>query len=361
VGVSDFDGEAAKRYMNPHIEAVQQRTLAEMRRQNEMSRLARGDVAMASKAYGGGRGEVLEGEAMRGEEANMYDFLARSNASAYENAQGQFERDRAAGLSAQGMNQGANLQADTTTAGFYDMLLGRNLDAGNRAREFGAAAANDVNARNAGFEQQTGLANQDLEGRFRLSDQEAENQQMEADAARRQESGRFNMDARNRSFGANADRRQDASRTNAGFRNEMAGANADRRLTASRDNAQIGQSMLDRMLRAGAQMGEIGDADSRFAGRDIMNLLQTGGAAREAENERLMADYEEFLRMQDAPMDRERDLMAILSGTPRDVRTTSTGSSKSSSKTGGGVMNSALGLAQLGLAGYSSGIFGGRR
>lgn len=269
----NFDGNAAQQYMSPYTTAVQQNTLQEMQRQNQMENAQLGDSAQAAKAYGGARHGVLEAETRKGQNINMRDYIDRSNADAFANAQQQFGADRAANMQAQQSNQGANLQAGTTNASLMDVLLGRNMDASNQSSQFNAAA-----------------------------------------------------------------------------RNEMANANANRGLQADSTNAGHQQSMLDRMLAAGGQMANIGAQSQDLQSQQIRDLASTGAVEQATQGDALTAAYNEFLRMQDAPMDRYRDLMGILSGAPRNVTTNGTSSGTSVTKQSGGLLNSLLGLGQMGLS-----------
>lgn len=227
VQAGDFGGAEADRYMSPFLGQVQARTLEAMGRQNMIDRQSLGDQAQASKAYGGTRHAVEAAEQGRAQNSNMLDFLARSNQAGYENAQQQFERDRAARMSAQGTN------------------------------------------------------------------------------------------------------------------------------------ASLDQADRDRLLTAGGQMGQIGQASAGLNSANIRDLLMTGGVAQDTENARLGADYDEFLRLQREPMDRYESLMGMLSGAPKNVTVNSSGSSTTKQKSG--LMNQLMAGAQLGLSAYSAGLFSDRR
>lgn len=231
-GVPDIQGgtfgnEQAAQYMNPYVQQVQQRTLMDMMSNNKRELDGLGDQAAAGKAFGGTRHAVLEAQTRKGQGENMLDFLAGSNASAYSDAQQQFERDRQARMAAEGMNN------------------------------------------------------------------------------------------------------------------------------------QNRQAILDRLLAAGGQMSNIGATRAGLQSQSIMDLLRTGGVEQETQRDQLGSAYNEFLRMQDAPMERYRDLASILSGVPRNVTTTSNGTA--TSKTSGGLMNTLLGVGQLGVAAYGAGMFSDRR
>lgn len=213
-----FDQAAAQKYMDPYLGEVQSRTLQEMGRQNQMARQDLGDSAAAGKAYGGTRHAVLEAEQAKGQNANMLDYLAKSNSDAYASAQGQFERDRAADMTAQGTNIAS--QGD-----FYS-----------------------------------------------------------------------------------------------------------------------------RLMQAAGQQAAIGGQDASLRSNNIMDLLRTGGAEQDTQASQQQAAYQEFLRMQDAPMERYRDLGAILAGTPRDVTTTASGTSTTQQKNGW--LSNLMGAAQIGAAAF---------
>jgi hypothetical protein len=221
VTAGNFDQAAAQQYMSPYTGEVQQRTLDEMRRQNTMQMGQQDDGFAASKAYGGTRQAVQDGELARGQNANMMDYLARSNADAYTNAQSQFGADRAASMQAQTQN-GQFTQAD-------------------RDRQLAAAGAANQTAQTAD------------------------------------------------------------------------GVNSD----------------------------------------NIMNLLKTGGVDQQTTGDQNQAAYQEFLRMQDAPMDRYRDLMSMLAGTPRNTTTNATSSGSSSQKSSPGLLNTLLAGGQMAASIYS--------
>jgi hypothetical protein len=208
-----FDQAAAQQYMNPYLSEVQGRTLEEMGRQNQMARQDLGDQTAAAKSFGGTRHAVLEAEQGKAQNANMLDYLASSNAAAYDSAANIFASDRAADMQAQ----------------------------------------------------QTNIASQ--------------------------------------------------------------------------------SDFYNRLMQGAGQASSIAGQDNALRSNQILDLLKTGGVEQETQNAALSADYNEFLRMQDAEMDRYSDLMAILSGTPRDVTTNTSGTSTTQQKTGW--LQTALGVGQI--------------
>lgn len=306
VGSANFTPEAAAQYMSPYQRQVQDATLGEMRRQGDIDRTNLQDSIQGAGAWGGTRQALAEQQLGRNQQQLRDNYIATSNEGAFNDAANRFQSDRASRMQADLANQGSNLQADTTSAGFLDQLLSRNQSAANTAGQFNAGQINTQRASDAGLRQQAGQSNQDVRSRFQLSDQAAENQ--------------------------------------------ARGANADRTFDASKTNASLRQSMLDRMLQGGSQMANIGGQASDMTGADIGRLAATGATEQATTAGQDAAKYNEFLRMQDAPMDRYRDLMAILSGTPRNVTTNGTSSGTQTTQQSAGLFNQLMGIAQLGAS-----------
>lgn len=264
----EFDGAAAAKYMSPYRGAVQDSVMDAMNRQREIDMLSVGDGAQGSKAFGGLRHAVLEGQTMEAADRNKQQYLAASEQAAYENAQQQFERDR-----------GARIGVDTTNAGFKAQGLDRKLSAA------GMDASMASNEANFAAQQNDSFLNRLLSG---------------------------------------------------------AGLEANIKDTAAKTNAGIEGTFLDRLLSGAGLSSSIGQTESGMRSNAITDLLRTGVVDRQAEQDGLSAGYNEFLRMQDAPMDRMRDLAAILSGTPRNVTSSGTSNSTTTQQTGGGLFNNLL-------------------
>ena len=105
--------------------------------------------------------------------------------------------------------------------------------------------------------------------------------------------------------------------------------------------------MLDRLLSAGGQFANIGNQQQGQTSQQINDLLRTGAVEQATAGDAQSADYQEFLRMQNAPMEQYQNLMAILSGTPRNVTTSGTSSGTNVSKQSGGLLNQLLGAGQI--------------
>ena len=110
VGTEDFSLAAAQRYMSPYQQAVtdiQQRGAIEAARQAQLG----GNLAAARQGtYGGARQALLQSQREAGLRTQLGDIQAQGLQSAYQQAQEQFQRDRAARQAAQQANLTGQLQ-----------------------------------------------------------------------------------------------------------------------------------------------------------------------------------------------------------------------------------------------------------
>lgn len=144
-----------------------------------------------------------------------------------------------------------------------------------------------------------------------------------------------------------------ADSNQAGYENAQNQFNTDtdRALTASTTNAGLTQSELDRKIAAGAAMGNLGQQASGVASDSVNNLLKTGTVAQQTQDAADQAKYQEALRVQDGTVNRDMDLMAILAGTPRNVTTNTSGTTKNTSNPGW--LSTALGVGGMAASAFS--------
>jgi len=153
-----FDQAAMQQYMSPFSEAVTDRAILEAQRQADIARSRAAMGSIGRGTFGGGREALLTGEADARTRALIADLRAQGQQAAFENAQQQFERDRAAGMRADeqtlaaererrqmeqaGGQFGAKLQADLGLGGLGTTLqtaqatsgLGRDAQIANLER-----------------------------------------------------------------------------------------------------------------------------------------------------------------------------------------------------------------------------------
>lgn len=106
-----FGQQQAQQYMSPYMNEVIERQKAAAVREFDEGRPSRESQAIRSGAFGGYRSAIQEGVAQRGLQNRMSDIEGMGRQQAFQNAQGQFERDRAASMQAQGMTEQQRLAA----------------------------------------------------------------------------------------------------------------------------------------------------------------------------------------------------------------------------------------------------------
>ncbi len=104
-----FDQAALDRYSSPYMQAVVDKAKEDAVRNYGMESTVRAGNAATAGAFGGSRAAVEEQLARNALQSNLTDIQVKGSQSAFENAQQQFERDRAARLQAATANQNAGL------------------------------------------------------------------------------------------------------------------------------------------------------------------------------------------------------------------------------------------------------------
>lgn len=214
-----IDTGVSTSYMSPYQRQVIDTQLQEARRAFDEQRQIRNAQAIRAGAFGGGRQAVAESIAERDLANQQQNIVAQGLQSAFENAQAQFERDRAAGMSAQARNQ----------------------EAANQAAQFGAANRQQAALANQANAQQFGLANlqallQTQQLGANLGQQAAlANQQAALEAAR------ANQQAGLQSQLANQAAQQEANRQNLAAALGVQELGANQQFTAAQARAQLGQ------------------------------------------------------------------------------------------------------------------------
>jgi hypothetical protein len=119
---SAFGAPAAAAYMSPYQTAVTDVAVREAERKAAMDKSAGALGAIGRGTFGGARQALLQAEQGRNAMQTVGDIRAKGQEAAYQNAQAQFERDRAAQmqaaqLSQQGQQYAAGLGKDIGLAG----------------------------------------------------------------------------------------------------------------------------------------------------------------------------------------------------------------------------------------------------
>jgi hypothetical protein len=107
-----FDSRQTQKYMSPYMNEVIKRQKAALSQDFNEGRGNRNTEAIRAGAFGGYRSAIQEGVAQRGLGERLSDVEATGRQQAFENAQAQFERDRAASMSAQAQTEAQRLAAE---------------------------------------------------------------------------------------------------------------------------------------------------------------------------------------------------------------------------------------------------------
>ena len=161
---AEFDAAAATKYMSPYQANVTELLKREARADAEMAKAKRGMGAIGRGTFGGGRQALVEGQANADTAALLNKIEAQGLQDAYKNAQEQFQRDRAAGMSAEEATLKANMD-----------LRAR----GQQGEQFGAGLQKDLGL--AGL--QAGLVGAGQMGDLTTADQQANLARLQAQAA----------------------------------------------------------------------------------------------------------------------------------------------------------------------------------
>jgi hypothetical protein len=110
VGVDMFDDAARDRYMSPYMDAVTEHAKQQAVRAAQEEAIYRDSEAAVAGAFGGSRAAVQQQMANNALLNRLTGLDVEGRQAAFENAQQQFERDRAARYGADVQNQGTALQ-----------------------------------------------------------------------------------------------------------------------------------------------------------------------------------------------------------------------------------------------------------
>jgi hypothetical protein len=264
-GPQQFGGQQAAQYMSPFIQQALEPQMREAITSARRGQVAQDLGSARQGTYGGSRQLLASMERERNLGQQMGDIQARGLQSAYENAQQQFERDRAAGMTTSAQNQQAALGVQSLGA-----------DIGSRM-----ALANLSN------EQQARVNNQALQ--FQA-------QGMNADNALR-----------------------------AALANQQSGLETQRMAEQSRQfGAQQGLAGLAQAGQMGQTLANIGSAQSQADQARFGQQTSTAAQQQALNQQYLDTDYQEFLRQRDYPLEQLQQYSSLLRGVPVTPNSTST-------------------------------------
>jgi hypothetical protein len=363
-GPQQFGQQQASEYMSPYMQNVVETQKREATRDARRGQIAQDLGSARQGTYGGSRQLLASLERERNLGTQLGDIQARGSQAAYENAQQQFERDRAAGLTTGQQNLDAALRQQQLGVQTGTQMALANLSneqqarVNNQAMNFQAQGMNAENALRAALANQgvdvtraqanlqsqlgtqelganigmqTSLANlaasqqanaQNLAARQETQGLNAQ-QAMQAMLANQQAgltTGQANLAASQQTQGLNAEQAMRAM-----LANQSAGLDAQRASEQSRQfGAQQGLSNLSLAAQTGQTLSNIGAAQQNT---DLQRLnAQAAAAGQQQALQQQMYDqrYADFLRQRDYPMEVLGNYSNLLRGLPMALNSATT-------------------------------------
>lgn len=349
-----FGGETAAEYMSPYMQSVVDVQKREAIRDAQKAQLAQNLAAARQGTYGGSRQLLAATERERALGQQLGDIQARGLESAFSQAQGQFERDRAARMSAQQANLQAALgvQQLGTTTGLQTAIA--NLNTEQQARVQSEAnrlqaqgMTQDAALRAALANQQAGLTvgQQNLAAQLGVQQLGTQTglQTALANLSSAQQANVQNLAAQLQTQGLNADQAMRAALANQqaalttgqqnlaaqlgvqqlgaqqGLEsqrlNQLAALEAQRMGEQSRQfGAGLGLQGAQAATQAAGVLGQLGTAQ-QAAGIDLAKAQEAFGAMGQAEKQRALdMAYQDFITQQQYPYKQLGFLSDILRG-----------------------------------------------
>ena len=285
-----FGGAEAQRYMDPYMQTVVGRQQDDAITQFQRQQAGRAAQAVQAGAFGGSRQAVQQGLAEEALGRQLGDIQATGSQRAFEQAQQQFERDRAAGMTTE--QQRAAEAARVQGIGVGEQARVQQAQAADLARTQG------ISVEEAARVQQAQAAEQ------------ARTQGIDVNEAARVQAARAAELARTQGIGVD-----EASRVQAATAAEQArvqGATADEAMRQREFQLQSMGFSAD-MAREVANLGE----RARAGDIQAAQLLEAQGLGEMARDQAgLDINYEDFLRQQNFPRQQLGFYSNILRGLP---------------------------------------------
>ena len=355
-GPQAFGLAQAQQYMSPFAEAVMEPQKREAIRSAKQSQILQDLGAARQGTYGGSR-QLLAGlERERNLGQQLGDIDARGRQAAYENAQQQFERDRAAGMTTGQQNLSAALQQQQlgVTTGLQSALANlsneQQANVNNQAMQFQAQGMSADNAMKAA------LANQGVDVARAQANQQAQMQAQQLGTQTGMQTALANLDAASQANvqnlaaqlqtqGLNADQAMRAALANQQAQLTTGQQNLSAALDTQRLGAQTGlaalqsnqqadlerQRMREQSRQFGAQQRLAGLGQAGQMGQTLTNIgsarsqadlarfgqqTQTAAQQQALQQQRYDMAYQDFLRQQGYPMEQLQQYSSLLRGVP---------------------------------------------
>jgi hypothetical protein len=359
-----FNQAQAEQYMSPYIRNVLDTQKREAIRDARQGQIVQDLGAARQGTYGGSRQLLASLEREKNLGQQMGDIRARGMQSAFENAQAQFERDRAAGMTTGQQNLEAALrqqQLGTQTglqAELANLSNEQQARVNNQAMQFQAQGMNQDQAMRAA------LANQGVDTTRAQANQQAALGVQQLGAQQGMQAALANLDAASQTNvqnlaaqlqtqGLNAEQAMRAALANqqagltvgqqnlqAALQTQQLGADTGLRAAlANQQQALEAQRLGEQSRQFGASQGLAGLQAAGQMGQTLGNLGQyqqqanlqrlqaqaaTAGEQRALEQQGLDMAYADFLRQRDFQQEMLGQYSNLLRGLPMQLNTTQT-------------------------------------
>jgi len=273
--VDAFGRPQAEQYMSPYMDAVTEAQKREATRQAAMQKAGRSAAAVRAGAFGGSRQAIQEGMAEEALQRQIGDIEAVGRQKAFENAQAQFERDRAASLASQQANVQSGLQAALANQQAGVTTGRENLGALLATQQLGTQTGLQAALANQQARQQAGLTQYGTTADI-LRGQSAQN--LQAALANQQAgltAGRENLAAR---LGTQQLAAQQALQTQ--LANQQAG------LTAEQGNVQSALATQQLATQAGLDAAKADKSGTLATWQMQLDMAKQASAEQEAARQR---------------------------------------------------------------------------
>ena len=363
-GPQAFGLAQAQQYMSPFLEQVLEPQLRSAVSDARRAQITQDLGAARQGTFGGSRQLLASMEREKDLSRQMGDIRARGMQSAFENAQQQFERDRAAGMTTGQQNLEAALRQQQlgTQTGLQSALANLSNEqqarVNNQAMQFQAQGMNQEQAMRAA------LANQGVDVTRLQANQQAQMQAQQLGTQTGAQLALANLDAASQANVQNLAAQLQTQGLNAEQAMRAALANQQAQLTTGQQNlsaalqtqqlgAQTGlealranqqtdlerQRMREQSRQFSAQQGLAGLAQAGQMGQTLTNIgsarsqadlarfgqqTQTAAQQQALNQQKLDMAYQDFLRERDYPLEMLQQYSGLLRGVPVQVGSTQT-------------------------------------
>jgi hypothetical protein len=331
-GPEMFGTEQAQRYMSPFIQQALEPQMREAVTSAQRAQLAQDLGAARQGTYGGSRQLLAATERERNLGQQLGDIQARGMESAFAQAQQQFERDRAAGMTTGQQNLQAALQQQQlgTQTGLQAALANLSNEqqarVNNQAMQFQAQGMNAENALRAA------LANQGVDVTRAQANQQAALGVQQLGTQTGLQAALANLDARSQANVQNLAAQlqtqglSSEQALRAALANQQASLEAQSLGEQSRQfGAGQGLAALGQAGQLGQTLGNLGQYQQQADLSRLQAQQQAAAMPRTLEQQQLDMQYQDFLRQRDYPMEQLGFLSSVIRGipfTPSSAQTT---------------------------------------